>query len=80
MAAELEKVSITIPVKVGEEEKIFGSVTAQMIAGALKEKSFEIDKRKIDITEPIKSLGIYTVSVKLHPSVLASVKTWVVRE
>ena len=80
LAAELEKVSITIPVKVGEEEKIFGSVTAQMIAGALKEKSFEIDKRKIDITEPIKSLGIYTVSVKLHPSVLASVKTWVVRE
>ena len=80
LAAELEKVSITIPVKVGEEEKIFGSVTAQMIAGALKEKSIEIDKRKIDITEPIKSLGIYTVSVKLHPSVLASVKTWVVRE
>ena len=80
LAAELEKVSITIPVKVGEEEKIFGSVTSQMISDALKEKSFEIDKRKIDITEPIKSLGIYTVSVKLHPSVSASVKTWVVRE
>ncbi len=80
MAAELEKVSITIPVKVGEEDKIFGSVTHQMIADALKEKGHEIDKRKIEITEPIKSLGIYSVSVKLHPNVSAIVKTWVVRE
>ncbi len=80
LASELEKISITIPVKVGEEEKIFGSVTHQMIADAIKDKGFEIDKRKIDITEPIKALGIYTVSVKLHPSVAASIKTWVVRE
>jgi len=80
LANELEKVSITIPVKVGEEEKIFGSVTNQMIADALHEKGFDVDKRKIEITEPIKSLGIYSVSVKLHPSVSAAVKTWVVRE
>ncbi|HOI30637.1 MAG TPA: 50S ribosomal protein L9 [Melioribacteraceae bacterium] len=80
LASDLEKISITIPVKVGEEEKIFGSVTHQMIADAIKDKGFEIDKRKIDITEPIKALGIYTVSVKLHPSVAASIKTWVVRE
>lgn len=80
LAAELEKVSITIPVKVGEEEKIFGSVTHQMIAEAIAEKGFELDKRKIELTEPIKALGIYTVSVKLHPSVSASIKTWVVRE
>lgn len=79
-AAELEKVSVTIPVKVGEEDKIFGSVTHQMIADALKEKGFDVDKRKIDITEPIKSLGIYSVTIKLHPSVSAAVKTWVVRE
>ncbi|AFN75096.1 Ribosomal protein L9 [Melioribacter roseus P3M-2] len=80
LAAELEKVSISIPVKVGEEEKIFGSVTTQMIADALKEKGFDLDKRKIEITEPIKALGIYSVSIKLHPSVTATVKTWVVRE
>jgi len=80
LANELEKVSITIPVKVGEEEKIFGSVTNQMIADALQEKGFEVEKRKIEITEPIKSLGIYNVSIKLHPSVSAAVKTWVVRE
>ncbi len=80
LANELEKVSVTIPVKVGEEDKIFGSVTTQMIADALHEKGFELDKRKIEITEQIKALGIYTISVKLHPSVTAAVKTWVVRE
>jgi len=80
VAAELEKISVTIPVKVGEEDKIFGSVTTQMIADALKEKGFEIDKRKIEMPEEIKSLGIYTVNVKLHSDVLATVKTWVVRE
>lgn len=80
LAEELSGVSITIPVKVGEEDKIFGSVTTQMIADALKEKGYEIDKRKIEITETIKSLGIYEVAVKLHPSVNTVVKTWVVRE
>lgn len=79
-SVELEKVSVTIPVKVGEEEKIFGSVTTQMIADSLKEKGFDIDKRKIEINEPIKALGIYSVNVKLHPSVTAVVKAWVVRE
>jgi large subunit ribosomal protein L9 len=59
LSSELEKLSITIPVKVGEEDKLFGTVTTQMIADAIKEKGFDIDKRKIEITEPIKSLGIY---------------------
>ncbi|MBK7104046.1 MAG: 50S ribosomal protein L9 [Ignavibacteriae bacterium] len=80
LATELENVSITIPVKVGEEDKIFGSVTNQMIADALKEKKYDIDKRKIDLEEPIKALGIYSVNIKLHPEVSAVVKTWVVRE
>ncbi|MHB9040984.1 MAG: 50S ribosomal protein L9 [Melioribacteraceae bacterium] len=80
LANDIEKVSITIPVKVGEEDKIFGTVTSQMIADSMKEKGYEIDKRKIEITEPIKSLGIYSVTIKVHPSVSAVVKTWVVRE
>ena len=80
LATELEKISVTIPVQVGEEDKIFGSVTTQMIADALKEKGYEIDKRKIEIEEQIKSLGIYTISVKLHVSVSAKIKVWVVRE
>jgi large subunit ribosomal protein L9 len=80
LAAEIEKVSVTIPVQVGEEDKIFGSVTTQMIADALKEKGYDIDKRKIDIEEPIKSLGIYGISIKLHPNVSTNIKVWVVRE
>jgi large subunit ribosomal protein L9 len=80
LAAKLETVSVTIPVQVGEEDKIFGTVTTQMIADALKEKGYDIDKRKIEIEEPIKSLGIYGVSLKLHPSVNAKIKVWVVRE
>jgi large subunit ribosomal protein L9 len=80
LAQELEKVSITIQMKVGEDEKLFGSVTSQMIADSLKEKGFEIDKRIIDLEEPIKALGIYNVNVKLHQSVTGKVKVWVVRE
>lgn len=80
LATALENISISIPVKVGEEDKIFGTVTTQMIADSLKEKGFEVDKRKIEITEPIKALGIYSVNIKLHPKVSTSVKTWVVRE
>jgi large subunit ribosomal protein L9 len=80
LAAEIEKVSVSIPVQVGEEDKIFGSVTTQMIADSLKEKGFEVDKRKIEIEEPIKSLGIYGINIKLHTSVSAKIKVWVVRE
>lgn len=80
LAGELEKVSVTVPVQVGEEDKIFGTVTNQMIADALTEKGYEIDKRKIEIEESIKSLGIYGVNIKLHPKVSAKIKVWVVRE
>ena len=80
LAVELEKVSVTIPVTVGEDEKIFGSVTTKMISDALKEKGHEIDHRKIEIEEPIKALGIYEVKVKVYSEVVASVKTWVVRD
>jgi large subunit ribosomal protein L9 len=80
LAAELEKASITLQMKVGEDEKLFGSVTAQMIADALKEKGIDLDKRIIDLEEPIKALGIYTVNVKIHQNVTGKVKVWVVRE
>jgi large subunit ribosomal protein L9 len=80
LAADLEKVSVTVQMKVGEDEKLFGSVTAQMIADALKEQGFSIDKRIIELDEPIKALGIYNVNVKLHQNVTGKVKVWVVRE
>ena len=80
MAEELGKISITATVAVGEEDRVFGSVTAQTIADLLKEKGFEIDKRKILLEEPIKALGVYTISIKLHPDVDCKVRVWVVKE
>jgi large subunit ribosomal protein L9 len=80
IAAEIEKLSITIPVQVGEDDKLYGSVTSQMIADSLKEKGFEVDKRKIELDEPIKVLGIYTIDIKLHSEVTGKVKVWVVRQ
>jgi large subunit ribosomal protein L9 len=80
VATELEKVSLTIKMKVGEEDKLFGSVTSQMLADELKEKGFEIDKRSFELEEPIKALGIYTVNVKFPQNVVGKVKVWVVRE
>jgi large subunit ribosomal protein L9 len=80
VAAELEKLSITLKVKVGEDEKLFGAVTSQMIGEAIQEKGITVDKRSIELEEPIKALGIYTVNVKLHANVAGKVKVWVVRE
>lgn len=80
LSKDLEKVSLTAPVSVGEEDRVFGSVTAQTISDLLKEKGYEIDKRKILLDEPIKALGIYTISVKLHTDVEAKVRVWVVKE
>lgn len=80
LAAELEPISVSISVQVGEEDKIFGTVTSQMIADALSEKGFSIDKRKIELSEQIKALGIYDVNIKLHPVVIGKIKVWVVRE
>ncbi|MGA2622832.1 MAG: 50S ribosomal protein L9 [Bacteroidota bacterium] len=80
VASELEKFSLTIPMKVGEEEKLFGAVTSQMIADVLKEKGFDVDKRIIELEEPIKALGIYSVNLNLHTGVVGKVKVWVVKE
>jgi large subunit ribosomal protein L9 len=80
LAKTLENVSCTITVQVGEEDKMFGSVTSQNIAEALDSQGYKIDKRKIVLEEPIKSLGIYSVPIKLYTDVEAKVKVWVVKE
>ena len=80
LAAHLEKISVTIKMKVGEEDKLFGSVTSQMIAEALTEKEITLDKRHIDLEEPLKALGIYDVPVKLTGGVIGKIKVWIVRE
>lgn len=80
LAQRLESISVTLAQKVGENDRLFGSVTAMHISDALKEEGLEIDKRKIVLEEPIKQLGVYTVPVKLHPEVSANLKVWVVEE
>jgi len=80
LAQALEQVSCTIPVKVGDNDKLFGSVNANDIADTLKAQKIELDRRKIHMAEPIHELGVYTVKVKLHPEVEASLKVWVVGE
>tara|TARA_B100001964_G_C14010373_1_gene499038 strand:+ start:337 stop:780 length:444 start_codon:yes stop_codon:yes gene_type:complete len=79
-AAALGKVSVTIAVAVGEEDRIFGSVTNQQIGDQLKGQGFKIDRRTIQLDEPIRALGVYDVPIRLHPQVEAKVKVWVVKE
>jgi len=79
-ASKLEGVSVTISVKVGEEEKIFGSVTSQNISEALKELGFEVSRKDIKLESPIKALGTHDVSVKLYQEVEAIIKVGVVEE
>jgi len=80
LAARIETVSCTVAKAVGEEDKLFGSVTGMDIEASLKLEGIEIDRKKINITEPIKSLGIYNIPIKLHPEVTAILKLWVVKE
>ncbi|GBD06262.1 50S ribosomal protein L9 [bacterium HR21] len=77
LAERLKEVVVTIPMKVGEEGRLFGSVTPQMIAEELHLLGFSIDRRSIIIEEPIRSLGAFEVTVRLHPEVIATVKVWV---
>ncbi len=76
----LSGVEVKIGVQVGEEEKVFGSVTAMDIARKLKEQGFEIDKRKIHLDEPIRKLGEFEVPVKLEEGLSAKVKVTVFKE
>ena len=78
LASRLAGLDIEIPVKVGEEEKLYGSVTNLDLAKAIEEKGFEIDRKKILLGEPIKALGEYEIPVKLSPDVTATLKVKVV--
>ena len=77
---KLEKLSLTAEVLTGEEDKVFGSVTAANIADLLEEQGFKIDRRKILLEEPLKALGVYTVEIKLAQDVTAAVKIWIVKK
>lgn len=80
LAQEIEQLSLSFARKVGEEDKIFGSVTSLDIEEKIKESGIRIDRKKIHLEEPIKALGIFTVPVKLHTEVTANLKVCVVKE
>ena len=80
LAASMADIEITIPAKVGEEGKLFGSITSMDIARHLKDKGFDIDKRKILLDSPIKSEGEFKISIKLEEGLSAAVKVVVVKE
>lgn len=79
-AKELERVTITIPAKTGEGGRLFGAVSTKQIADALKKAKLDIDKRKLILDEPIKTLGITRVPVKLHLDVMGTLNVHVVEE
>lgn len=79
-AAQLNTVSVTATIQVGEEDRVFGAITNQNIAELLAEKGYEIDRKKIILEEPIKALGVFEVPIKIHSEVEAKIKVWVVRE
>ena len=66
--------------KVGDDDRLFGSVTAITIAELLTEQGFEIDRKTVYLDEPIKSLGLHNVTIKLHPEVQAQLKVYVIKE
>jgi large subunit ribosomal protein L9 len=80
LATRLEEVSLTFSARVGEEDKLFGSVTSADIAQQLHAQGFEIEKRQIDLHEPIKTLGVYKVPIRLHADVKPEVRVWVVKQ
>ena len=78
IAKELSELQLSVSMKVGDEGRLYGSVTSQMIADELKVKGYDVDKRSIIIEEPIKSLGVFDIKVKLHQDVTCTLKTWVI--
>lgn len=80
IADKLAEVSVTFAARVGDEGKLFGSVTTADIAHQLEAQGFKVEKRQIELNEPIKALGMYKVPVKLHADVHPEIKVWVIKQ
>lgn len=79
-AARLEAVSLSFSMKAGEGDKLFGSVTAGDIAERLREEGMVVDRKAVELEEPIKALGVYKVPIRLHADVKPEIRVWVVKE
>ena len=80
LAKKISDQSVTISRKVGDNDKLFGSVTQTDIAEALKKSGLVVEKRMVTLDQPIKSLGVHTVTIRFDQDVTASVKVWIVKE
>ena len=79
LAETLGRMSVTLTVEAGDDDKLYGSVGPQQVAEALQENGIQLDRKQIQMDEPIKQLGVYSVEVSLHSEVQTTVKVWVVR-
>jgi large subunit ribosomal protein L9 len=80
LADKIANLELSISMKVGEENKLYGSVTNQIIAAKISEMGYKVERSHIILEEPIKTLGIFDVKVKLHPEVSTNIKVWVIAE
>jgi large subunit ribosomal protein L9 len=80
LADKIGSASCTISVQAGQDGKLFGSVTTQDIAEAFKAEGIDIDRKKIELPEPIKEVGVFKINIKLHPEITSQTKVWVVKE
>jgi large subunit ribosomal protein L9 len=79
-ATTVEAVSLTFHARAGQEGKLFGSITTGDIADKMAQQGVEIDRKQIELDEPIKALGVFSVPVRLHPDVRPEIKVWVIKE
>ncbi|NOY89194.1 MAG: 50S ribosomal protein L9 [FCB group bacterium] len=77
---KIEKLSLSVEMLVGEDEKLFGSVTTNDIAELLEKNGVIVDKRMIELESPIKVLGVYTIPIKIEKEVIANLKLWVIKK
>jgi large subunit ribosomal protein L9 len=80
IAKQIEQISLTFSARVGEEGKLFGSVTASDLHQQLEAQGVKIERRQIELQEPIKALGVYRVAIKLHADVKPEIKVWVIKQ
>ena len=80
LAAQLEKVTVEIPVRIGENGRLFGAVTGKDVAEALKKQNIDVDRRKISINGEVTGEGVYEAVVKVHPNIATTIKIHVRKE
>lgn len=80
IADKLAEVSVTFAARVGDDGRLFGSVTTADVAHQLEAQGFKIERRQIELLEPIKSLGVYRVAIRLHADVTPEIKVWVIKQ